>query len=141
VNVWEPPTKQFYPKRQSPRVLPSSHSAWSIAAPSCTGSRPASRQSIRDGHPERQAVSDPALSPLVPPTARRSRYVTATKMNRPDRRPVEIAPLFIPYQLPAAALSRSTTNIWCGVRDPTNERKVVGGIQILLIVLTKFSKI
>jgi hypothetical protein len=54
-HLWEPPTKQFYPKWQSPRVLPSSQSA-----PSCIGSRPASRQSIRDGHPERQAVSDPA---------------------------------------------------------------------------------
>jgi hypothetical protein len=31
--VWEPPTKQFYPKCQSPRVLPSSQSTWRIAAP------------------------------------------------------------------------------------------------------------
>jgi hypothetical protein len=46
----EPPTKQFYPKCQSPRVLPSSQSTRSIAALSCIGSRPASRQSIRDGH-------------------------------------------------------------------------------------------
>jgi hypothetical protein len=30
-KVWEPPTKQFYPKCQSPRVLPSSQSTWSIA--------------------------------------------------------------------------------------------------------------
>jgi hypothetical protein len=44
----------------------------------------------------------------------------ATKTNWPDRRPVEITPLFIPYQLPAAALSRTTTNIRCGVRDPAN---------------------
>jgi hypothetical protein len=48
--MWEPPTKQFYPKRQSPRVLPSSQSTWSIAAPSRIGSRSASRQSIKDGH-------------------------------------------------------------------------------------------
>jgi hypothetical protein len=49
--MWEPPTKQFYHKKcQSPRVLPSRQSTWSIAAPSCIGSRPASRQSIREGH-------------------------------------------------------------------------------------------
>jgi hypothetical protein len=55
IHVWEPPTKQFYPKCQSPRVLPSSQSMLRIAAPSCIGSRPASRQRIRDAHPERQS--------------------------------------------------------------------------------------
>jgi hypothetical protein len=52
IELWEPPTKQFCPKCQSPRVLPSSQSTWSIAAPNCIGSRSASRQSIRDGHSE-----------------------------------------------------------------------------------------
>jgi hypothetical protein len=54
--------KAVYPKCQSPRVLPSSRSTWRIAVPSCIGSRPASRQSIRDGHPELQAVGDPAAT-------------------------------------------------------------------------------
>jgi hypothetical protein len=53
---WEPRTKQFYPKCQSPTVLPSSQSTCRIAAPSCIGSRPTSRQSIRDARPERQSV-------------------------------------------------------------------------------------
>jgi hypothetical protein len=49
----------------------------------------------------------------------RSRHVMATKTNRPDRRPVKTAPLFRRswswlYQLPAAALSRTTTNMRCG---------------------------
>jgi hypothetical protein len=50
-----PSTKEFYPKCQSARVLPSSQSTWRIAAPSCIGTRPASRQSIRDARPERQS--------------------------------------------------------------------------------------
>jgi hypothetical protein len=62
VTLLELPTKQFYPKCQSARVLPSSQSAWSIAALSCIGSRPASRQTIIDGHSERKAVSDSAAT-------------------------------------------------------------------------------
>jgi hypothetical protein len=57
IRCGEPPTKQFHSKCQSSRDLLSSQSAWSIATPSCVGWRPASRQSIRDGHLERQAVS------------------------------------------------------------------------------------
>jgi hypothetical protein len=54
-KLWKPPTKQFYPKCQSPTVLPSSKSTCRIAVPSCIGSRPASRQSKRDARPERQS--------------------------------------------------------------------------------------
>jgi hypothetical protein len=38
------PQSSFTPNCQSPRVLASSQSTWSITAPSCIGSRPASRQ-------------------------------------------------------------------------------------------------
>jgi hypothetical protein len=100
LEVWEPPTKQFYPKCQSPRFLPCSQSAWSIAAPSCIGS-----QSIRDGHPERQSqwlqcnervrtylrTCIKKLRALVSWLPERSRRVTATKTNRPAHRPVETA--------------------------------------------------
>jgi hypothetical protein len=170
VCVWEPPTKQFYPKCQSPRVLPSRQSAWSIAAPRCIGSRPASRQSIRDGHPERSWARKGCPTPrytdwltvsrkvtltltdwpsqwiqcnervrtyirtcieklraLASWLRERSRRVTATTARSPPGRdgprsafrPVHRRSWFCPYQLPAAALSRSTTNIRCGVRDPT----------------------
>jgi hypothetical protein len=65
IIVWEPPSKQFYPKRQSPSVLPSSQSACSIAVPSCIGSRLASQQSIRDGHPEHRLHCKLQTRPLV----------------------------------------------------------------------------
>jgi hypothetical protein len=109
-QLWGPPTKQFCSKCQSPRVLLSSQSAWSIAAPSCIGSRPASLQTIRDGHPERQ-VSAPAallsatkkwepaciekLRLLASRLQERTRHFKATRTNRPDHRPVETTPFFI----------------------------------------------
>jgi hypothetical protein len=47
------PKKQFYANCQSPRVLPSSKSTWSIAAQSYIALRLASWQSIIDGQTER----------------------------------------------------------------------------------------
>jgi hypothetical protein len=120
--VWEPPTKQFYAKCQSPRVLPSSQSTWSIAAPSCIGSRPASRQSIIDRQTERhsQWFSNTSqrneqvttglhqeATALAGSLRERLRHVTATRTNRSAHRPVETASLFIPSRA-ATGPSRST---------------------------------
>jgi hypothetical protein len=101
IILWEPSTKQFYPKCQSLRVLPSSQSAWSIAAPSCIGSCPASQQSIRNGHAEHQAVSGFS--------AERSCRVKATRTNRPCRRLVETAWFFIQSGTALLSIPSSTT--------------------------------
>jgi hypothetical protein len=99
MSMWEPPTKQFYPKCQSPRVLPSSQSTWSIAAPICIGSRPTSRQSIRDRQTkhhsqcvieqlysvERQATT--TSQPASQLTTERSCRVMAIRTNRSAHHP------------------------------------------------------
>jgi hypothetical protein len=120
--VWKPPTKQFYAKCRFPRDLPSSQSAWSIAAPSYIASRPASRQSIRDGHPEHQSQwssnttqrneqvttgMHQEATALASWLRKRSRRVTATRTNRSAHRPLETASLLIPSST-ATAPSRST---------------------------------
>jgi hypothetical protein len=123
VKVLEPPTKQFYPKCQSPTVLPSSQSTWRITAPSCIGSRPASRQSIRDALPERQCQwssnttqtvnkwetaaswsydSQPAR--LASRLRERTRRFKATRTNQPDHRPIETASRFIQSGTPKVVI-------------------------------------
>jgi hypothetical protein len=117
--MWEPSTKQFYRKCQAPRVLPSSQSTWGIAAPSCIGSPPANRQSIRDGQTEhhrgsvnkqlysaeRQATT--TSQPASQVTTERLCHVTAIRTNRTAHRPVETSSSsYCPKQ--RLALSRST---------------------------------
>jgi hypothetical protein len=121
-TVWEPPTKQFYAKCQSPRVLLSCQSTRSIAAPSCIRSRPASRHSIIDGQTQLHSQWSSNTSQrngqvttglhqeataLAGSLRESSRRVTATRTNRSAHRPVETASLFI-LSRAATGPSRST---------------------------------
>jgi hypothetical protein len=146
--LWQPPTNQFYPECQSPRVLPSSQSTWRIAAPSCIGSRPASRQRIRDARPKRQSQwssnsiqrnikwQQDSIAKLLPRPA--ATQLTATALvslhvhqDEPAvHRPAETATLFISSRatetitlfiksIAAAACFKVNTNLTVCARDPT----------------------
>jgi hypothetical protein len=85
--VWEPPTKKFYSKCQSSKELLSSQSERSIAASSCTGLQPASRQSIRDGHEDHQTVSGSSSTTQTTNKVRTGLHREATTLSQSTSQP------------------------------------------------------